>query len=173
MIERCSKPTDRDGQLASLKTKFEDRSYPSELIDSQFNKAKKKERKSLIFQPPKERNRKDDKVRLIFTHSRANPPIHQWVREAKYLLKKNDKAKDIGRRIQVASKQPKNLQQLVGGHKKGSGGSNKIPPDAGCQKCRKKCKVACPVLEVRNNFTSFNTGKTYQIRERRPTKQKN
>ena len=95
MIERCSQPSDRDGQLDSLKTKFKYRSYPSELIDIQFKKAKKKERKSLISQEPKPRNTKDDKVRLIFTHSRASPPIHQWVREAKHLLKRNDKARDI------------------------------------------------------------------------------
>ena len=127
MIERCSSPSDTDGQLANLKIKFKERKYPTELIDSQFKKSKKKERKSLIFQEPKPKNVKDNKVRLVFTHSRASPPIHQWVREAKHLLKRNDKARDIGRRIQVASKQPKNLQQLVGGFKKGSGGQMEYP----------------------------------------------
>ena len=151
--------------MASLKTKFEDRNYPSELIDCQFEKAKKKDRKALISQPPKTKNSKDNKVRLIFTHNRANPPIHKWVREEKHLLRRNDRAKDIGSRIQVASRQPKNLQQLVGGFRKGSGGTQ-IPPDAGCQKCKKKCKVACPVIEEGKYFTSFNTGKRYNIKQR-------
>ena len=60
-------------------------------------------------------------MRLIFTHSQANPPIHQWIRQSKHLLQRNEKAKTIGNGIQVASRQPKNLQQLVGGYG-GSGG---------------------------------------------------
>ena len=164
VIERCSKPSDRDVQLVNLKTKLEERNYPSDIIDSKFEKAKKKQRKSLIYQSRKDKNVNDDKVRLIFTHSQANPPIHQWIRQSKHLLQRNDKAKTIGNRIQVASRQPKNLQQLVGGFRKGSGGST-IPPGAGCYKCSKKCKVVCPVIEERRNFRSNNTGKVYQIRQ--------
>jgi hypothetical protein len=163
VIEKCSNTTDRDGQLEILRNKFQERSYPNYLIVSLFERAKKKERKVLINQQPKPKNSKDDRVRLIFTHSAANPPIYQWVRENKHLLKRNDKAKDIGRRIQVASRQPKNLQNLVGGCR---GGSKIIPPEAGCFKCRKTCKVACPVLEERTDFKSFNTGKTYKIKQR-------
>ena len=129
VIERCSNTTDRDGQLTNLKDKFQQRNYPNDLIDSQFERAKKKERKSLIYQQPKAKNCKDDRVRLIFTHSRANPPIHKWVRESKHLLNRNEKAKDIGSRIQVASRQPRNLQNLVGGSREGQGGSKQIPPD--------------------------------------------
>ena len=44
-------------------------------------------------------------MRLIFTHSQANPPIHQWIRQSKNLLQRNEKAKTIGNRIQVASRQ--------------------------------------------------------------------
>ena len=163
VTERCTDSSDRDGQLSVLKTKFQDRNYPTKLIDTQFEKAKKKERKTLIYQQRRKKDEKDDKVRLIFTHSQANPPINKWVRESRYLLNKNDNAKHIGSRIQVAYKQPKNLQQLVGGCQKGS---KPIPPDAGCYKCTKKCKVVCPVLEERKDFTSFNTGKTYKIRQR-------
>ena len=164
MIERCSKPSARDVQLVNLKTKLEERNYPSDIIDSKFEKVKKKQRKSLIYQARKDKNVKDDKVRLIYTHSQANPPIHQWIRQSKHLLQRNDKAKTIGNRIQVASRQPKNLQQLLGGFRKGSGGST-IPPGAGCYKCSKKCKVVCPVIEERRNFRSNNTGKVYQIRQ--------
>jgi hypothetical protein len=166
VVEKCSEESDRDGQLENLKTKFEQRNYPSDLIENQFRKAKRKERRDLIFQAPKPKNCKDNKVRLIFTHNQANPPVNQWVREAKHLLRRNEKAKNIGSRIQVASRQPTNLQQLVGGCRKGSGGSPKITPDAGCYRCSKKCKVSCPILEERKEFTSFNTGKTYYIRQK-------
>jgi hypothetical protein len=128
VAERCTEPSDRDGQLAVLETKFQERNYPSELITSQFEKAKKRDRKSLIYQERKKKGVKDDKVRLIFTHSQANPPINQWVRESRHLLRRNDIAKEIGSKIQVAYKQPKNLQQIVGGHRKGSGGGRKYPP---------------------------------------------
>ena len=163
VVERCTSTEDRDGQLSILKDKFEERKYPSELIDSQFKKAKGKERKALIHQQRKQNNKGADKVRLIFTHSRASPPIHKWIRESKHLLRRNEKAKDIGKRIQVANKQPKNIQQLV----RDSKGSKKpnTPPDAGCYKCT-KCRVVCPVLEESRSFKSFNTGKLYKIRQK-------
>ena len=108
----------------------------------------------------------DNKVRLILTHTHANPPINKWVRECKHLLNKNDRAKNIGKRIQVASRQPKNIKQLVGGSRKGRKESRPVPPDAGCHKCSKGCKVACPVLVETNSFKSFNTGKVYKIRQK-------
>ena len=165
VVERCTSSEDRDGQLSILKTKFEDRKYPPELIDRQFEKAKSRDRKSLIFQERRPNSKNDNKVRLIFTHSRANPPIHKWVRESKHLLRRNDKAKDIGKRIQVANNQPKNIQQLVRGSNSRGGQDSEIPPDAGCHKCG-KCRVVCPVLKEGNTFKSFNTEKTYKIKQK-------
>ena len=96
------------------------------------------------------------------THSQANPPIHKWVRESKKLLARNDEAKALGSRIQIGSKQPKNLQRIAGGLKCGS---VKTPPlDTGCKKCG-RCKVSCPVLEEGKTFTSTNTEKKYHIRQ--------
>ena len=105
--------------MENLYAKFEERNYPTEVITAQFDKAENKERRKLIYQQRKQGG-VDDKVRLIFTHTKANPPFNKWVRECKYLLNKNDRAKDIGRRIQVATKQSKNIQQLVGGNRKGN-----------------------------------------------------
>ena len=165
VVERCSLECDREEQLKNLYAKFEERNYPTEVITAQFDKAEKKERRKLIYQQRKQ-DGVDDKVRLIFTHTKANPPFNKWVRECKHLLNKNDRAKDIGRRIQVATKQPKDIQQLVGGNRKGGGGPNPVPPDAGCFKCSKGCKVACPVLVESKTFKSFNTGKVYRIKQK-------
>ena len=66
----------------------------------------------------------------------------------------------------MATKQPKDIQQLVGGNRKGGGGHNPVPPDAGCFKCSKGCKVACPVLVESKTFKSFNTGKVYRIKQK-------
>ena len=54
VVERCGSPEDRDEHLGKLRNKFLERSYPPALIDKQFERAKSKERKSLIYQ-----NRKD------------------------------------------------------------------------------------------------------------------
>ena len=165
VVERCANPEDRDDHLANLKNKFLDRNYPTNLIEQQFEKAKSKERKSLIFQNRKDKTKGDKKVRLMFTHTKTNPPIHSWVRQCKKLLVRNDQAKEIGSRIQIGNKQPRNLQSLVGGYKKGPSRPKTPHPDAGCWKCT-KCKVACPILKEGNKFKSTNTGKEYTIKEK-------
>ena len=50
VIERCSLPNSAQPHLESLKGKFLHRRYPEELIDTQFDRAKAKQRKDLIFQ---------------------------------------------------------------------------------------------------------------------------
>ena len=124
----------------------------------------KKDRRSLIFQQRKERKKSDDKVRLIMTHSQANPPIHKWLRESKHLLARNDEAKALGNKIQIGSKQPKNLQRIAGGQKNVAGAVPNPAQDPGCKKCG-RCKVSCPILEEGTNFNSTNTGKRYRIRQ--------
>ena len=164
VVERCSTPEDRDAQLADLRAKFEERNYPSKLIEEKFEKAKQKDRKTLIFQSRKKKM-KDNKVRLMFTHSDNNPPIQMWMRQCKQLLAKNEKAKKIGQQIQIASKQAKNLQNLIGGFKGQSGAPPEPPLDSGCYKCN-KCRVSCPILNESKTFKSRNTGKIYKIRQK-------
>ena len=164
-MKKCEKPENRNIELTNLKSKFEDRNYPTELIEKQFDRANKKDRKSLIFQSRKNKNKKDNKIRLMFTHNQGNPPLHKWMRDCKYLLARNEKAKDMGERIQICTKQPKNLQRLAGGFKGEPRGTQNIPPDAGCHKC-KGCKVSCPVMNESTHFQSTSTGKRYRIRQR-------
>ena len=164
IVERCSNPQECEDHLSNLKEKLTERNYPADLIDKQFDKARVKDRKSLIFKERNKNKKNNKKVRFIVTHNQSNPPFHMWVRECKKLLEKDDKAKDVGSRIQLASKQPKNLLRLVGGVKGGSGGGG-IPPsaDAGCKKC-KKCH-ACPVVNETKVFQSTNTKKVYKIKQ--------
>ena len=49
VVERCATPTDRQLHLDTLKCKLEDRNYPENLIDKQFERAESKNRKELIF----------------------------------------------------------------------------------------------------------------------------
>ena len=158
MVERCDKIEDRDKHLEQLKTKLEDRNYPPELIKKKFETALGKDRKELIHQQRRKKYQQDGKVRLMITQNQTNPPIHQWVRNCRKVLLKNEKAKALGSRIQICTKQPRNLQRIAGGYKGESGGSENVPPDAGCQKCN-HCKVACPILQEGKSFQSTNTQK--------------
>ena len=82
ILERCSKPEDTEKHLENLKTKLKNRNYPENLIDGKIEKAKKKPRHDLIQQKRKSKNKKDDKIRMIFTQNSANPPLNMWLREA-------------------------------------------------------------------------------------------
>ena len=155
VIERCSKQNFVDTHLQQLRCKFLERHYPPQIIDHNFEKAKQKNRRQLIFQPRKNKGG-DNKIRLIFTHNQSNPPLHKWMREAKKTLVRNPKAKELGEKIQIATKQPKNIQKIVRRSNKGEGGQP-VPPDAGCRKCG-KCH-ACPIVKEGNKLYSTNTNK--------------
>ena len=116
--------------MENLRGKLEERNYPGNIIEKQFEKTKEKSRKSLIFKQRKNFREQNgaNKVRLMFTHTQANPPIHMWIRQSKKLLSRNDKAKEIGGRIQIGSRQPKNFQRIIGGCKGGGGGAKTPPP---------------------------------------------
>ena len=158
-IYKEEEPEDRDRELDQLKEKFRERNYPEKVIDEKFEKATKKERRALIFQNRKNKGNGAKKVRLIFTHNEANPPIHKWLRLCKPLLERSAVAKEIGSKIQICTKQPKNLQQILGGYRDKQRMSQKAPLDAGCSKCDKKCKVSCPMMNESNSFRSTRTTK--------------
>ena len=105
----------------------------------------------------------DKKVRLISTFNQNNPPIQKWIRQSRKYLDKNEKAKELGRNIQIAYKQPKNIKKLVGGP---SGSGGRAPEEhQGCSKCVKKCH-ACKILMEGSTFKSTNTKKIYKIRQK-------
>ena len=74
IIERCSKKEDMENHLEILKGKIIQKNYPENVIVKQFQKAKGKDRKDLIFKQRSQRNKSDGRVRLIFTHTASNPP---------------------------------------------------------------------------------------------------
>ena len=76
VIERCSNTLDAENHLENLKDKLEKRNYPTKLIKSKFMKAKKHTRRDLIHQNRHEKSGEDEKVRLIFTYNKGNPPLH-------------------------------------------------------------------------------------------------
>ena len=100
---------------------------------------------------------------MIFTHNQSNPPLHKWLRESKKVLT-TPEAKDIALNMQIVSKQPKNLKQLVTGLKvKHTSNNVEASDNPGCFKCN-RCRVSCPILTEGKCFTSRNTKKTYPIK---------
>ena len=109
VIERCSKPEDAEQNLNKLAQKFKDRNYPNSLVEKKISEAKKSDRKTILQK--RKKTQKDEKVRMIFTHNKANPPVNKWIRESRKCLMRNEEAKKMGDNIQVGWKQPKNLAQ--------------------------------------------------------------
>ena len=85
-----------------------------------------------------------------------------WLRQAKGCLVKNDKAKQLGEKMQVTYRQPKNLKKILAGLPKE--GQREIENNPGCHKCRKNCH-ACKILSEGKTFMSTNTGKRYTIKQ--------
>ena len=50
VIERCSRQEDKELHLENLKNKGKEKNYPEELDEEKFEKARKKNRKDIIFQ---------------------------------------------------------------------------------------------------------------------------
>ena len=162
VIERCSKPGSAEPHLENLRDKFLTRNYPDKIVTDQFRKASSKQRKDIIFQQRKQ-TVKDDKVRLIFTYNKSNPPLHQWVRQSKKLLT-TPHAKELSSKFQITTRQPKSLARLVSGVREKT--EHNKQEDPGCFKCSRGCKVSCPRLKETKTFSSSNTKKTYRIRDR-------
>ena len=164
VVERCSQPDSAVPHMETLKEKFLERNYPEELVVSQIEKATSKNRKQIIFQPRKSKSEGDDKIRMIFTHNVQNPPIHKWLRMSKKFLN-TPKGKEMASRIQIVTRQPQNLKNIITGVKKRRKDDATEPGEPGCFKCNKGCKVACPVMEESKVFRSNNTRKSYPIRQ--------
>ena len=160
VIERCSNTLDAENHLENLKDKLEKRNYPAKLIKSKFMKAKKHTRTNLIHQNRHEKSGEDEKVRLIFTYNRGNPPLHAWLRGARKLLVKDERARKLGQNIQICYKQPKNLKSRITHIRKPCA----LEENPGCNKCG-RCRVSCPVLVEGDKFTSTNTKRSYRIRK--------
>ena len=74
------------------------------------------------------------------------------------------KLRKCDKKIPITTRQPKNLQRIVTGNNKGEE-CGAPPPNPGCFKCPRKCKVSCPVLQEGQQFQSTNPKKVYTIKK--------
>ena len=163
VVELCSQPDSAKKHLENLSEKFRIRNYPESVIKESISRAESKSRTDLIFGQRKQKVKNDKKVRLIFTHNSKNPPLHKWLREGKKFLT-TPEGKEIGKNLQIVSRQPKNLKQLVTGLKGKAFSEERMQPSSnpGCFKCN-ICKVSCLILTEGGKFMSRNTKKVYKV----------
>ena len=82
------------------------------------------------------------------------------MRQAKKMLT-TPKAKELGSKFQITTKQPRNLKKLVAGVSKARARNIQDPC---CFKCN-YCRVSCPVMKESKTFKSTNTKKCYNIKQ--------
>ena len=79
----CSYPEWRDRYLQNLRTKFIEQEYPEELVDTQFERAKKLNRNELIRKKKVPKKNEKNKFRmkncLCITLNPGNPPFRKWI----------------------------------------------------------------------------------------------
>ena len=61
-----------------MREKLEMRNYPTKILDKKIAQAQKNKRGAILRRKPKKKA--DDKIRLVFTHNKANPPLHIWIK---------------------------------------------------------------------------------------------
>ena len=88
ILERCSSEDDAQHHLDILNEKLQERNYPDNLIKKKIGEAQKRTREDILRRRPK--RKKDNKVRLVFTHNQSNPTVQKWIRESKKVLLKNE-----------------------------------------------------------------------------------
>ena len=76
---------------------------------------------------------------------------------------KNEKAKNIGEKLQITFRQPKNLKKIVTGLPKVQEGEEELNP--GCFKCDKKCH-ACRIVTEGKHIYSTNTCRRYNVKQK-------
>ena len=73
----------------------------------------------------------------------------------KPLFERSAKAKDIGSKIQICTKQPRNLKTILGGYREKTRVSQNVPANAGCSKCVNSAHArpsTQPTIDVSGNF---------------------
>ena len=83
------------------------------MIDNQFERALEKDRKALICQNRRNKNKQREKVRVILPQNEGNPPIWKWLRDAKKTLIREEKSKEIGKNDPNNNKTTKKHQKQV------------------------------------------------------------
>ena len=155
----CSEDKSYEEQKDVLRSQLIRRGYKEGLINREFKKVDKVERKDALKR--KNRKKQNDTVVLVLTYSRHLPDIHNIVRSKMHLLYKSEKMKKIFKKPPlVAYRRGANLADVLIHGKlnkmMNKENSNKTVPcgEAGCS--------VCPHVNASRSFYSTN-GDEYEI----------
>ena len=156
--------------LKDLREKFLQQEYPLELINGQFSKALQVDRMDLLFKDPalRKKNKRMVVAPLVLTYNSGNPPVKDWIKEGLEHLHKDPNMKRIFPKIDVVSRQNKNIQRRVMQNRYKS--RNQNPQSIGCQPAgnfklhSSRCKVCERMRDGVTTWKSTKTGRNYNIR---------
>ena len=92
--------------LAKLKEKFIKVHYPEAIIQEQFLRIEKVNRKDLILKPRPDKKRKKKKALLITTFNEKNPPYYKWFNELRYILDQDPHCKKVADQVMFVTRKP-------------------------------------------------------------------
>ena len=166
----CSRSEWAENYLEKLKYKFLEQEYPLEMIEEQFEKAKKLDRTELILkkkQNKKEnRNKKRMKNCLVITGNPGNPPFFKWIKQLLPTLHRDPKLKDLIPDIPVVVRQPPSVGSCVIRSKHWKVSDSLGGAEPGCVRIHQPDSCVCCLKMDENvkKFQSSATNREYEIR---------
>ena len=180
----CSQEKDVIRHIKLLQQKFEERGYPSNMVQQYLQKGLLRERNDLLkpkpqyphaMVPPPVNIKPIFRPTFIITYNPHNPPLRTWLKEAYDIIKSSTTLREIyPKPPSVTFRQAPNLKRML------TNSRFKELPFNGCQDlgeyptgCYKhnhnkrgaKCQL-CPMLKESTTFTSTFTGLSYKMRYR-------
>ena len=173
-ISVCSHPEWADRYLQNLRPKFLEQEYPEELVDAEFERAKKLDRKDLIYKKKNTRKSEKNKNRmkncLCITINPGNPPFKKWLKELLPILHRDPTMRKIIPDIPVVNKQPASVASIAvkARHWKGAQGDQDDQTGGSCRQHLPDRCVCCNMMEEGpvQRFSSTKTQREYNIRRK-------
>ena len=144
------------------------RGHSKKRVRKQFHKASLISREVALTKPPK--NHSNNKIVFNLDYHSAFKNLDAIIRKHLPILNKSARMKEIfdpsTMRIQTGFRRHKNLKELLSPASfPNTDRMQQLPPNAGCQKCKKKCFVCQNFLLESPSITSVATGASFKIIE--------
>ena len=152
--------------LRELREKFLDQDYPLKLVNSEFRRALEVDRTDLLFN--KERKKKKKIIApLIVNYNPGNPDFRKWINQEIDILHQSPDTKKTFPKIDVVTRQNKNIAQKVinSKHWKLATPRNNPPqpPPGNFVKHERNCVTCLRIKDGKKEFSSSVTKRNYKI----------
>ena len=153
-VKRCSE----------YKSYLKQQNYNGNLVDKQFEKAMQLERSDVL--KPKAKTKKKT-FPLVVDYNPRLPNISLIINKTFHLLESNQVVREIfpAKSVIPAYRRTKNLKDILAPSKFKRSRNHDEAENCGCFKCNKRCDLCCNYLLEAGEFSSFATGRSYQIKQ--------